>query len=97
MYHNNTPFQDSVYYDRLLGVYHTENVTTPLLMLQGTEDQAVDPDGAITTYRAYKMGSRSEVQMLLFKGEPQHMKHYDTHLRKVKEEISWLISHLFSS
>jgi dipeptidyl aminopeptidase/acylaminoacyl peptidase len=97
MYHNDTPFQDPVYYDPLLGVYHTENVTTPLLMLQGTEDQAVDPDSAIATYRAYKMGSQSEVKMLLFKGEPHHMKHYDTQLRKVTEEITWLTSHLFSS
>jgi len=97
MYNDKTPFQNQNYYDPILSVYHTENVTTPLLMLQGTEDQAVDPDGAIATYRAYRMGSKSDVKLILFEGEPHHMKHYDTQLRKVTEEISWITSHLFSS
>ena len=97
MYHDKTPFEDPDYYRPLLGVYHTQNVTTPLLMLQGTTDNAVVPEGAIATYRAYKMGSKSEVRMVIFKGEPHHMKHYDTQLRKVTEEITWITSHLFSS
>ena len=79
-----------------MGVYHAEKVQTPLLMLQGTVDKAVVPASAMTTYRAYKMGSNADVQMILFTDEPHHMKHYDSQLRKVTEEIDWLVKGLFS-
>lgn len=96
MYYDKTPFEDPEPYIRNMGVYNAGNVTAPILMLQGTVDNAVVPASAMTTYRAYKMASKGDVQMILFKDEPHHMKHYDNQVRKVTEEIEWLSGHLLS-
>ncbi len=79
-----------------MGVYNAENVQTPLLMLQGTKDNSVVPASAMATYRAYKEASKADVQMILFKDEPHHMKHYPNQVRKVTEELDWLGKGLFS-
>ena len=90
MYHEYTPFENPEYYLPIMGVYNADNVETPLLMLQGTEDNSVAPASALSTYRAYKMASKADVRMILFKGQPHHMKTYPNQLRKVSEEIDWL-------
>jgi len=94
MYYENTPFQDPGAYIPLMGAYHAENVTTPLLMLNGMVDNSVSPASAISTYRAYKEGSSAEVQMILFRNEPHHLTKYPNQVRKVNEEISWLKRHI---
>ncbi|HOJ97719.1 MAG TPA: prolyl oligopeptidase family serine peptidase, partial [Methanospirillum sp.] len=90
MYHEYSPFENPEYYLPIMGVYNAENVKTPLLMLQGTEDDSVAPASALSTYRAYKMASNADVRMILFKDQPHHMKTYPNQLRKVSEEIDWL-------
>jgi dipeptidyl aminopeptidase/acylaminoacyl peptidase len=65
-------------------------------MLQGTKDKAVEPASAISTYRAFKEGSNAEVQMILFRDEPHHLKKYDNQMRKVSEEIEWLKKYILS-
>lgn len=90
MYHEYTPFENPEYYIPIMGVYNAENVETPLLMLQGTVDNAVAPASALSTYRAYKMASKADVQMILFPGQPHHLNTYPNQLRKVSEEIEWL-------
>ncbi len=90
MYHEYTPFENPEYYIPIMGVYKAEHVQTPLLMLQGTEDNAVAPASALSTYRAYKMASKADVRMILFKDQPHHMTTYPNQLRKVSEEIDWL-------
>jgi len=90
MYFDQTPFQDPESYIPIMGAFHAENITTPLLMLNGMEDNSVVPASAISTYRAYKEGSGAEVEMILFKGEPHHLKRYQNQIRKVDEEIGWL-------
>lgn len=90
MYHEYTPFENPEYYIPIMGVYQAKNVQTPVLMLQGTVDNAVSPASAMSTYRAYKMASKADVRMILFKDQPHHMKTYPNQLRKVSEEIDWL-------
>jgi len=90
MYQNKPPFEDPEAYISMLGLYQAENIKTPLLMFNGTVDQAVVPAGAMTTYRAYKRGSQAEVKQILFPDEPHHLGHYENQLRKVMEEINWL-------
>jgi dipeptidyl aminopeptidase/acylaminoacyl peptidase len=96
MYYNDTPFEDPTVYIRETGFYHADNVTTPLLMLQGTKDNSVVPASGMTTYRAYKKASNADVQMILFVDEPHHCKQYPNQVRKVSEEIDWLKKGLFS-
>ena len=95
MYYDNTPFVDPESYIPIKGVYNADKVNTPLLMFQGTKDFSVVPPSAVTTYRAYKMGSKTDVEMIIFKDEPHHLEIYSNQLRKVTEEINWLTSHLF--
>jgi len=97
MYFDETPFQDSDAYIPIMGAFHAENITTPLLMLNGMEDNSVVPASAISTYRAYKEGSKAEVEMILFKGEPHHLKKYPSQIRKVNEEIGWLKKYILES
>jgi len=89
-YNENTPFGNAEYYIPLMGVYKADRVQTPLLMLQGTQDDSVVPAGALSTYRAYKMAGKAEVRMLLFRDQPHHLNTYPDQLRKVSEEIEWL-------
>ena len=96
MYHEYTPFEKPEYYIPIMGVYKAENVENPILMLHGTKDNSVVPASAMSTYRAYKMASKADVQMILFKDEPHHMKHYPNQIRKVSEEIDWLKKGIFS-
>ncbi|MEA2045173.1 MAG: prolyl oligopeptidase family serine peptidase [Euryarchaeota archaeon] len=97
MYFDKTPFQDPEAYIPIMGAFHAENVTTPLLMLSGMEDNSVSPASALSTYRAYKEGSKAEVQMIRFKGEPHHLKKYPNQIRKVNEEIGWLKKYILES
>ncbi len=97
MYFDETPFQDPEAYIPIMGAFHAENVTTPLLMLNGLEDNSVVPASAISTYRAYKEGSDEEVEMILFEGEPHHLKKYPDQMRKVNEEIGWLTKYILES
>lgn len=90
MYHDKTPFEDPEAYIPMMGVYNADKVKTPVLMFNGTNDQAVVPSSAMSTYRAYKRASHSEVKMILFPGEPHHLSHYENQLRKVMEEVKWL-------
>ncbi len=94
MYYNQTPFQDPEAYIPLMGAYHAENVTTPLLMLNGMNDDSVSPASAVSTYRAYKEASTADVRMVLFKGEPHHLTKHQNQVRKVDEEIGWLKNYL---
>ena len=97
MYFDKTPFQDPGAYIPIMGAFHAENITTPLLMLNGMEDNSVAPASALSTYRAYKEGSKAEVQMIRFKGEPHHLKKYPNQIRKVNEEIGWLKMYILES
>lgn len=90
MYHDKPPFEDPEAYISMLGMYQGEKIQTPLLMFNGTNDQAVVPSSAMTTYRAYKRASQAEVKQMLFPGETHHLSHYENQLRKVMEEVKWL-------
>jgi dipeptidyl aminopeptidase/acylaminoacyl peptidase len=97
MYFDETPFQDPEAYIPIMGAFHAENVSTPLLMLNGLEDNSVVPASAISTYRAYREASGAEVKMILFEGEPHHLKKYPDQVRKVNEEIGWLKKYILES
>ena len=90
MYYHASPYQDPASFQQILPIYHADRVNTPLLMMIGTEDNAVVPESAWVTYRAYKEGSRAPVRFLLFEGMPHHMKTHATQLRKVREELDWI-------
>jgi len=96
MYYGDTASQNPDIYLDILPTYRAKNVRTPLLMMGGTEDNAVDPSAALVTYRTYKEESQAPVRFLRFPGEPHHPGKYVHQFRKVQEEPDWLKKHLFS-
>ncbi|WP_048151238.1 alpha/beta hydrolase family protein, partial [Methanolacinia paynteri] len=97
MYYGESPYQDPEMFLDILPIYNAANVTTPLLMMIGTEDANVEPASAITTYRTYLEGSSAPVRFLMFPGEKHHPTTYVHQYRKVREELDWLDKYLFSS
>ena len=95
MYYNKSPYEDPSAFLQILPIYHANDVRTPLLMMIGTNDNAVVPASAYVTYRAYKEGSKAPVRFILFKDQPHHMKTNGDQLRKVQEELNWLDQYLF--
>jgi dipeptidyl aminopeptidase/acylaminoacyl peptidase len=95
MYYGDSPYQDPEMFLDILPVYKAANVTTPLLMMIGTEDANVEPASAITTYRTYLEGSSAPVRFLMFPGEKHHPTTYAHQYRKVEEELGWLDTYLF--
>ena len=97
MYYGESPYQDPEMFLDILPIYNAANVTTPLLMMIGTEDANVEPASAITTYRTYLEGSSAPVRFLMFPGEKHHPTTYVHQYRKVEEELDWLDKYLFLS
>jgi dipeptidyl aminopeptidase/acylaminoacyl peptidase len=96
MYYNRTPYQDPESFRRIIPLYHASRVQTPLLMMEGTDDDEVVPASAWVTYRAFKEGSHAPVRFVLFKGQPHHPQTYQDQLRKVLEELGWLDRYILS-
>ncbi|MCK4269901.1 MAG: prolyl oligopeptidase family serine peptidase, partial [Methanogenium sp.] len=96
MYYGDTPYQNPEMYLDILPIYRAKNVRTPLLMMGGTGDNAVEPSAALVTYRTYKEESQAPVRFLRFPGEPHHPGKYVHQFRKVQEELDWLEKHLLS-
>jgi len=95
MYYGDSPYQNPEMYLDILPVYRAGNVRTPLLMIGGTEDQAVEPAAAMVTYRTYAEESQAPVRFIRFPGEGHHPKQYVHQYRKVQEELDWLDKYLF--
>jgi dipeptidyl aminopeptidase/acylaminoacyl peptidase len=67
-----TPFHDLERYIAESPVHHVENINTPFLILQGTEDGSVDWNQGLEFYiAARRMGK--EVIFLSYPGEPHHL------------------------
>ena len=96
MYYGDSPYQNPDMYLDILPIYRAENVKTPLLMIGGTEDQAVEPAAAMVTYRTYAEESQAPVRFIRFPGEGHHPKQYVHQYRKVQEELDWLEKYLLA-
>ncbi|MBN2686783.1 MAG: S9 family peptidase [Deltaproteobacteria bacterium] len=97
MYYKASPYQDPKAFIDILPIYKADAVRTPLLMMIGSDDNAVVPASAWVTYRAYKEGSKAPVRFIIFKGQPHHMKTCGDQLRKVQEELDWLDRYLLKN
>lgn len=84
MYYDDSPYQDPGMYLDILPVYRAGDVRTPLLLIDGTADQAVGPAGVMCTYRTYVEESGAPVRYIRFPGEGHHPAQYVHQYRKVQ-------------
>jgi len=96
MYYGDSPYQNPLMYLDILPIYRAADVMTPLLLIDGTGDQAVEPAGVMNTYRTYVEESQAPVRYIRFPGEPHHPAQYVHQYRKVQEELDWLDRYLLA-
>jgi dipeptidyl aminopeptidase/acylaminoacyl peptidase len=85
-------------------VHHAEKITTPFMILQGTEDGAVDWNQGLEFYNAARRLGK-KVIFLSYPGEPHHlrkeenqkdfllrMKQYFDHYLKGKPAPEWMVN-----
>lgn len=98
------PMKDLDLYVSQSPVHHAANITTPFLILQGTEDGAVDWNQGLEFYNAAKRLGK-KVILLSYPGEPHHlrkeenqkdflrrMKEYFDHYLKGKPAPDWMVN-----
>lgn len=73
--------------------YFVQNITAPLLLLQGSDDNAVTPDQAHTMAAEMRRHGRS-VKIVEFEGEGHGWLKEDTILRAYQEQEAWWRTHL---
>lgn len=76
-------------------LFHAEKVTTPTLILFGTEDRAVPTSQGWEWYRALQQIGRAEVRFVLFPGEEHGLRDLRHRRRKLDEEMRFMDRHLF--
>jgi dienelactone hydrolase len=98
------PMKDLDLYISQSPVHHAEKITTPFMILQGTEDGAVDWNQGLEFYNAARRLGK-EVIFLSYPGEPHHlrkeenqkdflqrMKQYFDHYLKGKPAPDWMVN-----
>ncbi len=96
MYYTDPPYLDPISYTKTSPVFSADKVTTPLLMMIGSNDNAVNPASAWVTYRTFKLESKGPVRFIIFVGEPHHPHKLINQQRKISEELGWLQKYLFT-
>ncbi|MFC1660369.1 prolyl oligopeptidase family serine peptidase [Gemmatimonadota bacterium] len=69
---NTSPYHDFDLYVSQSPLHHVEKITTPFLILHGTEDGAVDWNQGLEYYNAARRMGK-EVILLSYPGEPHHL------------------------
>jgi dipeptidyl aminopeptidase/acylaminoacyl peptidase len=98
------PMKDLDLYVSQSPVHHAKNITTPFMILQGTDDGAVDWNQGLEFYNAARRLGK-EVIFLSYPGEPHHlrkeenqkdfqlrMKQYFDHYLKGKPAPDWMVN-----
>jgi dipeptidyl aminopeptidase/acylaminoacyl peptidase len=92
-----SPLDDPAMYMRYSPFYQMGKVTTPTLILFGSEENRVPVDQGWMYYRALQQNGKTDVRFVLFPGE----KHGPSKLvylkRSLEEELAWLDKYLFKN
>lgn len=75
--------------------FRLEEVTTPTLVLTGTDDRNVPPHQSWSLFRALQQIGVAPVRLVLFPDEPHGLTEVAHQRRKIEEELAWLDRYLF--
>jgi len=96
-YFGGTPWRiPRVYFDKS-PLFRLERVTTPTLILHGSEDDSVPTEQGWQQFRALNMIGKAPVKFVLFPGEPHGLRKISHQRRKMEEELAWFDRYLFKT
>jgi len=94
-YMGKTPLEDPMLYVRTSSFYRMQEVTTPTLILFGSDDKRVPVEQGWMHYRALQQTGKADVRFVLFPGDG-HGPSKLVHLRRtLEEEAAWFDKYLF--
>jgi len=94
-YLKNTPYEDPSVFLRTSSFYQMGKVTTPTLIMFGSEDKRVPTEQGWMHYRALQQSGKADARLVLFPGDghgPSKLVHVR---RAVEEELAWFDKYLF--
>ncbi|MGL4553044.1 MAG: S9 family peptidase [Gemmataceae bacterium] len=96
-YLGKSPFEDAALYARKSPFYRLDAVTTPTLILFGTEDRVVHPQQGWALYRGLQQLGKAPVRFVQYPGEKHGLKKLSARRRNVVESVAWLDRYLFDA
>jgi formylglycine-generating enzyme required for sulfatase activity len=96
-YLSKSPLEDLRLYVRKSPFYHLDAVTTPTLILFGTEDRVVHPQQGWALYRGLQKLDKAPVRFVQYPGEKHGLKKLSAQKRNIVESLAWLDRYLFDA
>ncbi len=90
---NSFPWNRKDIYVDASPLYSADKITTPLLLLHGTDDTNVPPGESYQLYTSLKLLGR-DVELVTVKGENHHILTFDKRLKWSKTIIAWFDKYL---
>ena len=94
-YFGASPWEDPALYVRKSPVFRFQNVRTPTIIYQGTEDTQVPPGEGWTYFRTLQQLGKVPVRFIIFPGEGHSPSKYVHQRRKIDEDMVWFDRYLF--
>ncbi|MCA9282713.1 MAG: prolyl oligopeptidase family serine peptidase [Phycisphaerales bacterium] len=91
------PWEQLDMYIERSAFFRLDGVTTPTIVLTGTEDRNVPPSQSWSLFRALQQIGKAPTRLVLFPGEPHGLRKIAHQRRKVEEELAWLDRYLFNN
>ncbi len=96
-YFGATPWADPERYRQLSPYWRMHQVTTPVLLFQGTADDIVPPHHAWMQFRLLQEYRKAPVRFVQLPEEPHSLGRPSSQRRKLEEELAWFDRHLFAA
>lgn len=96
-YFGKTPLEDLSLYARKSPFTRLNAVTTPTLILFGTEDRVVHPQQGWALYRGLQQLGKAPVRFVQYPGEKHSLKKLSSQKRNIVESLAWMDRYLFDA
>lgn len=96
-YLGRSPLEDHALYVRKSPFHRLGAVTTPTLILFGTEDRVVHPQQGWALYRGLQQLGKAPVRFVQYPGEKHGLKKLSAQRRNIEEALAWFDRHLFGT
>lgn len=94
-YFGSSPWDNPELYVKKSPVFRLQNVRTPTIIYQGTDDTQVPPGQGWTYFRTLQQLDKVPVRYIVFPGEAHSPSKYVHQRRKVDEDMAWFDRYLF--
>lgn len=96
-YFGASPWENPELYVKKSPVFRLQNVRTPTIIYQGSEDRQVPPGEGWTYFRTLQQIGKAPVRFIVFPGEGHTPSKYVHQRRKVDEDMAWFDQYLFGT